>query len=177
MARKRLVSAIEVVGDLAYVDLGGGFRAVIDFEDVPLVQGLRWHRVPAPTTDYAAFKPTTVEGRKDRRDASLHRRIMRAAPGVLIDHEDGDGLNCRKSNLREATETQNRSNTRRRSDNRTGFKGVSPHRGQFRARIHVAGKERLIGVFSTAEEAARRYDEEAIKAFGAFARTNGMMRA
>ena len=175
MARARKESKIEVVGDVAYIDLGEGFKAVIDAEDVVYVTGLCWHRVPAPTTNYAAFKPTTVEGRRDRANTSLHRRVMQAPTGVLIDHKDGNGLNCRKANLREATETQNRQNTRRRSDSTTGFKGVTAHRGRFRARIYVGGREQLIGVYPTADEAARHYDEAAVKAFGEFARTNRMM--
>ena len=34
-----------------------------------------------------------------RRDIKMHREIMSAAAGILIDHRDGDGLNNRRENL------------------------------------------------------------------------------
>lgn len=54
------------------------------------------------------------------------------------------------------------------SRNSTGFKGVrlDPRRGRYEVKVHSAGQTRFIGTFSTAEDAARAYDEAAIKIWG-----------
>ncbi len=80
-----------------------------------------------------------------------------------LDHEDGDGLNNRIGNLRLASSSQNKGNTRTRADNSTGFKSVNKMKnGRFRAYI----KQRHIGVFDTAEEAHAAYVAAAKEEFG-----------
>ena len=46
---------------------------------------------------------------------------------LLIDHKNGDSLDCRRSNLRSASRSENALNARRHDDNKSGIKGVSPH--------------------------------------------------
>lgn len=88
-------------------------------------------------------------------------------PAVDVDHEDGDGLNNRWTNLRPATKSQNGANRPANRNNKTGFKGVSMHAGRFRAAI----KGRVLGYRDTAEEAAALYAEAAATEFGEFARS------
>ena len=45
----------------------------------------------------------------------LHRFVLDAGPGDLIDHKNGNGLDCRRENLREATTAQNAQNQRPRA--------------------------------------------------------------
>lgn len=96
-------------------------------------------------------------------------------PTNLIDHKDTDGLNNAIENLREADYTNNAGNKSIAVGKKHGFKGVSKNRHQFAARICKDGKNRYIGYYATAEEAARAYDEAAIEQFGVFARTNKML--
>lgn len=91
-------------------------------------------------------------------------------PTLDIDHRDVDPTNNRWANLREATQSLNNGNTRRRADNTTGYKGVTRHQGRFRARIKQNGKNWNIGVYPTAEEAHRAYAEAASIVFGEFGR-------
>ena len=105
-----------------------------------------------------------------------HRIIWKMHYGVepppIIDHIDGDGLNNRIDNLREATIHQNGWNAKRNARNKSGFKGVSfnTEKNKWRAAIHVHGKTKLIGYFSTPEAAGEAYKKEAAILHGDFIR-------
>jgi hypothetical protein len=92
----------------------------------------------------------------------------------LVDHRNGDGLDNRRANLREATHTQNTWNARRRSDNTSGFKGVSQRRsdGKWVAYIGIDRRQVYLGSYVTVEEAARSYDAAAREHRGEFALLN-----
>jgi hypothetical protein len=95
---------------------------------------------------------------------------------VEVDHIDGDGLNNRRSILRLATRTQIRRNSKRPSNNTSGWKGVlwDKAKRKWRARICVNNIKKSLGRFHTKEEAAYAYDRTAIRLFGQFARVNGV---
>lgn len=78
-----------------------------------------------------------------------------AWPEGEIDHINGDPADNRVCNLREVSKSLNARNRSLRSDNPSGFVGVSADRnGKWRARIHIDGRERSLGSFKTPEEAA-----------------------
>lgn len=81
-------------------------------------------------------------------------------PAVHIDHADGNTMNNRFSNLREATQSENMQNRHSpASHNTSGFlgveKGASP--GKWAARIAVDGRRHYLGVFANPEEAHAVY--------------------
>jgi len=92
----------------------------------------------------------------------------------LVDHRNGNGLDNRRANLREATHAQNAQNRRMRSDNRSGFRGVSWVRRdkKWRAAITANGELSHLGDYVDPEAAARAYDTAAIELHGEFARLN-----
>ena len=102
----------------------------------------------------------------------LHRFLMDAPDDMQVDHINGDKLDCRKANLRLATDLQNRHNTPPHRDCVSGFKGVSFNGKRWRARIYAQGKQRALGYFDTLEEAARVYDAAAKELYGEFAWLN-----
>ncbi len=104
----------------------------------------------------------------------LHREIMGAAKGTMVDHINGDGLNCTRSNMRLASKSENQRNCRKPSNNTSGHKGVYWHKGvgKWRAHIRVDGKRICIGDFANLEDAALAYDAAARKHHGEFARLN-----
>ena len=90
------------------------------------------------------------------------------------DHINGYGLDNRRENLRDATRSQNGYNVSIRRDGSSGFKGVSPCKqtGRWQVRISANGRNRHIGRYRTAEEAAHAYDDAARDLHGEFARLN-----
>jgi hypothetical protein len=84
-------------------------------------------------------------------------------PSEHIDHINGDKLDNRIQNLREATISQNQRNK--------PSKGYSFHKGsgRFQARIHVEGKTTYLGWFKTEEEASKAFEESKEKFHGAYA--------
>lgn len=157
-------SAIRVVGDAAFIALSRGMEAAIDAADIGLVSGRRWWVVKGSKTYYAQC---TIGGKK----ALLHRVLNRQ--GARVDHRDGDGLNCRRLNIRPATHAQNQRNRGAQRNNTSGFKGVhwAPHVELWRARICVDGLSICLGYHREVEDAAGAYRVAAAKYHGDFART------
>lgn len=87
-----------------------------------------------------------------------------------LDHKDCFTGNNWINNLREATESQNKGNSRIYSNNTSGFKGVSLQNGRWRAVIKVNKKKISLGMFDEKEHAALAYKNAAVKYFGEFAR-------
>ena len=81
----------------------------------------------------------------------------------MIDHIDENPSNNNVKNLRWATNQENQSNTGKRIDNKSGFKGVSFDKptNKYRAIIKINGKSKHIGLFETAEEASKAYEAKA----------------
>jgi HNH endonuclease len=88
-----------------------------------------------------------------------------------IDHRDGDPTNNRWGNLRRATPSQNCANRRRQQNNKSGFKGVFPYRGRWRASISKNGRLTVLGTFAAPQAAHAAYEAAARELFGEFART------
>lgn len=79
-------------------------------------------------------------------------------PADQIDHIDGDRLNNKFNNLREATAAQNSQNEiKPRANNKSGYLGVSPYKNKWRADIKVNGKTKALGYFECPLEAHAAY--------------------
>ena len=113
----------------------------------------------------------TVEGKR----YMVHRLVFLYCKGWLpaqIDHKDGNPMNNKISNLRPASHAEqqwNRTNLRR---NKSGFKGVHKHGKNWRVEIMAHGKRVRVSGFKTKEDAARKFNELALKVHGKFARIN-----
>jgi hypothetical protein len=104
----------------------------------------------------------------------LHREIMNAPEGLLVDHINSDTLDNRRANLRLATHSQNSCNRPKKSNTSSRFIGVSflKSRKRWRAAIRHHGKRIFLGYFDSEIEAGKAYDEAAKKYHGEFARLN-----
>lgn len=159
------------------IQLNHGKVAKVDDGDFKWLSQWKWKvkRDRRRGLNWDVLRRKEVDGK--RVDVKMSRLIMNAPKGVMVDHEDGDGLDNQRHNLRFANNTQNQHNQRRlRSDNTTGYKGVTVHRdGRFVAQIYVNKKHLNLGYFKTREQAARAYDAAAEKYFGEFAAPNKVM--
>lgn len=159
---------IAVVEGVARIPLKGGRLALIDAADLPLIEGWRLTAVLRQRRWYVTCQ------RPGGRMTYLHRLITGAAPRVDVDHENLDGLDNRRSNLRTATRSQNNANTEKVTRATTSrFKGVYRHSG---GKLWVAQVKRdrraRTSYWPTEEAAARAYDAMAVEAFGDRARLN-----
>jgi len=114
-----------------------------------------------------------VYSRATRPSIKLHRFILGAAPGQLVDHKDGDGLNNRRSNLRIADPKQNAWNARAKGQ--SGYCNVWLHKqsGLWTGTVkRENGHRKSIGYFQTAEDAARASDALRLELRGEWARLN-----
>jgi uncharacterized protein YegP (UPF0339 family) len=97
-----------------------------------------------------------VAGKSFRAHRLAWMYMTGSEPANDIDHIDGVKSNNQWRNLREATTKQNAENTPLRSDNSTGYRGVTfdAKKGLYRARIRHNGELIGLGRFKTAEQAA-----------------------
>lgn len=155
-------------GAIAYIPLTKGYTAVIDAADAWLVERWNWFALVAPSGRVYAGRGAGLNGRKFT--VLLHRHLVSAPQAFDIDHRDGDGLNCRRSNLRLCSPTQNAQNVGVNPRNKLGIKGIFHNGSSFVATIKVGGERRYLGSFATSAAAKAAYDAAAREAFGEFAR-------
>lgn len=155
----------------------GKYTALIDDEDFALVSQYKWRAYKGGNpgergTVYAIAHTPMVSGK--RSNVIMHRLIMNAPKGVLVDHRDFYGLNNQKYNLRLANDEQNSQHQRKVSGSSSSFKGVSldKRHGTWKCYINIATKLVWIGQFKTEIEAAMAYDEAVVKHHGEFAVLN-----
>lgn len=94
----------------------------------------------------------------NQKNYKAHRLIFLLHYGYLpaiIDHIDGDPHNNKIENLREATQAQNLMNTKLRSNNTSGYKGVSyiQKTKKWCAQADFDRKHYYLGVFDRKEDA------------------------
>ncbi len=95
-------------------------------------------------------------------------------PVLLIDHINGDGFDNRFCNLRESNYAQNGHNVGTNKSNTSGYKGVywSKQNKKWQVNIKCQNKNFRVGQFSDVKDAARAYNEAALRLHGAFAKIN-----
>jgi hypothetical protein len=151
------------------IPLTGGEIAIIDEVDAELVLARKWSAHRNRHTTYVKTSARLDDGRWTK--VQLHRFLLNAPTGVIVDHINGNGLDNRRVNLRLCTASQNATN-RRGCFGSSGLKGARfvPAMSRWCASIRAGGKRIHLGYFSTAEDAHAAYCEAAIRLHGEFAR-------
>ena len=153
------------------IPLTQGFVAIVDDTDYGRVSAHKWSATRAKTNVYGVRKLRTPAGRTTSQ--LLHRFIMGVTdPEIHVDHEDHNGLNCQRHNLRKCVRGENDGN-RRKTRGSSQYKGVSwsKSKGRWRACITIVRTVHL-GYFADEVQAALAYDSAARTRFGVFAKCN-----
>lgn len=149
---------------ISTVELTNGYKAFVNLEDYPLVCSHNWHssvrfdRLGNVRTVYAQ---TDIKVGSVWKTVFMHRLLLGLPVGLQVDHEDGNGLNNTRDNLRLATSSQNQHNKGLGHNNKSGYKGVSFDKQyqKWSADIYINYKRIKLGRFDTKEEAAKVYAE------------------
>lgn len=150
------------------VPLSHGVFAVVDNRDAERVLAHRWHLHRNGSRTYAIRR----DGRA-RRAVLLHRFVVDASPGQIVDHRDGDGLNNTRANLRLASNQQNAWNGRAKGE--VPLRGVRVVGDKFAASIWPNNRHINLGTtYATAEQASAVYNAAAVALYGEFARPSGI---
>jgi hypothetical protein len=159
------------VSDFVKIPLTKGCEAIIDVEDRGLVMSAAnsWQACTQAGNNYAqARAPVT------KQVLMMHRVIMLAPKGLVVDHINHDTLDNRKFNLRVVTRQQNQCNVLPRKGNHSRFKGVCLNKrvNRWVAYINAFGKRTYLGYFEHEEEAARAYNTASLALHGEYGYRN-----
>lgn len=154
------------------IELSQGKVALVDDGDFAWLSKWKWSH----NGGYAV----RAEGpRGAQRRIAMHREIMQAPKGMVVDHINHDRLDNRRENLRVVDYSANALNRARTI--REGFS--SKYRGVARRSVPAASKpwrayfgKKDLATTVTEEEAARLYDLAALRALGPAAQLNFPVR-
>jgi hypothetical protein len=151
------------------IPLTQGKVAIVDDEDYNKLIQFKWsaRRDSKSGTWYALHTYREGNGWKT---ILMHRKIVNASDGMDVDHENHNGLDNRKFNLRVCKHRYNCRNRRIQSNNTSDVAGVSWHKRDKKWMVYVRidGKLKHFGYYSNLDEAIHvRHDAEK-KYFGEF---------
>lgn len=136
-------------------------RALISLDKVTLVEQYRWN--------FSSSNGYVTSG-CGKGQLLLHRVVINAKDGEIVDHINRDRLDCRNDNLRISTKSQNSANGSIRRNNTSGVIGVwfNKLNSKWVAELKINGVKQYLGAYSKKEDAIKaRFDGE-IKYFGEF---------
>lgn len=142
-------------------------RAIIDIEDINKISSFKWTLSVKPKKNHVGKYVCT--GRKPK--IYLHRLIVNAPKGFVVDHKDGNGLNNCKTNLKICTVSENGLNW---FYSRNSYRGVYFHKdsGKWVSELRHNNVRYCIGSFKNEKDAAIAYNNKSIELRGENAKLN-----
>lgn len=143
---------------IVFLPLSQGKFAMIDSDDFEKVGRVKWSAQKEGKNFYAY---RMMGGGRNRKIVYLHGAILEIKG---VDHRNGNGLDCRRENIRPATaKQQSQAFQRKRPGTSSKFRGVTWHRSAsaWQAKISAEGSSFYLGLFKEEIDAARAYDVKA----------------
>lgn len=146
-----------------------GHTVIFDECDRDLVTNHKWY--PRYKKSGNVYMSRTIwVGKNKYKSFILHREIMGAQKGQIVDHKNGNTLDNRRSNLRFCTVSQNAQNSFVKPG-KSGINGIMINRrGKFEIRIHVNKVNRCFGTYLSLDSAIPALEYYLYKHHGAFSR-------
>lgn len=126
------------------IKLSQGLFTMVDDEDFEYLNQFNWFAVKSRNTYYAIrrYKHTTIR---------MHREILNTPSRMVTDHQDRNGLNNQRYNLRVVTNQENLFNKKAK-----GY-SFNKQKQKFTASIRINGKSIYLGDFLTEKKARKAY--------------------
>lgn len=155
------------------IKLTQGQFALVDDEDYDrLVAMGKWVLNNGYAAIIKSFK--NEHGKRTSKAIYMHRVVAKDINAPMIDHIDQCRVNNQKHNLRGCDFHKNGANSKKQSNNTSGYKGVhwDKRKNKWRAMIGFEMKLKHIGHYEDIKEAASAYNQAALNLFGEFAKLN-----
>lgn len=143
-----------------------GDIAIVDDDDYEYLAQFKWY------LHDAGYAVANIKGTKKY----MHRLILSAKKGDVVDHVNHNPLDNRKENIRICTQRENMRNSRNYGG-RSKYRGVTEYKRskyKWAAKIVVEEGTINIGYYHTEIEAAYAYDLAAKEYYGEFALLNNV---
>lgn len=142
---------------MKYIKLTNGSIALVDDEDFDWISKFNWYFLKANRSDNG-YAYTTKKGMS----ILMHRLIMNTPKGLFTDHINRNKLDNRKENLRIVTPSENNLNTKLKSTNTSGYRGVTFHKEKrkFMSQLSFNNNYFFLGYFDNPKDASRAYEEK-----------------
>ena len=143
----------------------GTFTVLYDAEDAHKVEPYKWSIMEGHDTYYAKRSlPRRADGSRPS-PLLMHREITECPKGMVVDHENKNGLDNTRENLRVCTRSENMMNRGKTKFHSGKYKGVyktgDSKLNPYSAKIQKNKKVYCLGHYKTPEEAAIVYDKKA----------------
>lgn len=148
-------------GDVVFVD-DEDYKRILSLGD--------WHTVVARNGSKYAVRYQYRPSKGRSYTIGMHRDVMNADLGTVVDHRNRDGLDNRRKNLRVCSYSDN--NRRKIVLSKSGFRGVFKRGKRFCVQFKYYNGKSYHGAYKTKEAAALAYDEIAKKVLGDLAVLN-----
>lgn len=160
------------------IKLTQGKVALVDDEDFDFLSKYKWF---AQKDRHNSYAHTHIDKNPRTPTVSMHRMLLNASKGEIVDHIDRNPLNNQKGNLRKCTRSQNCANRKAHDNGASKYLGVSKISYtkkdgsisiRWRATITKNKKQMCFGRYDSEESAALAYNIAAQKIHGEFANLN-----
>lgn len=137
------------------IPLTQGKYALVDDSDFEWLNQYKWYAYKSANTYYARRNEKKENGKQVT--IIMHVALLGKKDGHEIDHENGNGLDNQRNNLRHVTHRQNQQNLHIKTASK--YPGVSWFRPlqRWRARIKILGRTKYLGYYTNELDAFSAY--------------------